>query len=519
MLAHLVERLQTLQTQTSYFHAITRGIERECLRTTEFCRLAPTSHSEKLGSKLTHPSITTDYSENLLEFITLPHTSVESLIEELTQLHAYTAQCLPDERLWPLSMPCILGSDEEIPIANYGTSNSGRMKMHYRRGLWHRYGRHMQCISGLHYNFSLPHHFWAMWYETFDPCHHTLQDCINANYMRLTRNYLKHAWLIFILMGASPACDRSFFVDTPPDFLSFYPPQTLYAPQACSLRMSHLGYQSQVQDNINISYNNLNQYIFDLKKATETPSPQYQMIQNLYGPEAQLSANLLQIEAELYAPIRPKRSVQLGERPIHALNMRGIEYIEVRGIDINPYSPIGIEAKQIYFLDTFLLFCLLHNSPPFSLDNAMQWHNNQGVAVLTGLSKECTLQSADRNFTADAWAEGLFDQLAEVSKLLDQPLEGQPHGEAVDAYRIAFFKRSSLPAAQQLTSLKQGFGFIDFGKTLADRHHETLMNTPLPPAVQSNYERTAERSLVVQRAMEADNSIDYEEYVKKYFEG
>lgn len=517
MLAHLVERLQTLHKQSAIFDGIQRGIERECLRTTELSRLAPTPHSEKLGSKLTHHHITTDYSENLLEFITAPHRKVSTLLEELTQLHAFTVQSIPDERLWPLSMPCMLGTDQEIPIANYGTSNTGRMKMHYRQGLSHRYGRHMQCISGLHYNFSLPQEFWTLWYEEFDPCHHTLQDCINANYMRLIRNYLKHAWLIFMVMGASPACDRSFFVDTPPEFLVFQPPQTLYAPHACSLRMSHLGYQSRVQDSIRISYNSLDQYIRDLKSATDTPSPQYQMITEKHGAQAQLSSNLLQIEAELYAPIRPKQVVQLCERPIKALHNRGIEYIEVRGIDINPYSPIGIEAHQIYFLDTFLLFCLFHNSPTFSLDNAMQWHNNQGIAVLQGLSEDCTLQSGERSLLADTWATQLFEQLAEVSKLLDHNHADKRHANAVASYQEAFFSRSKLPSSMQLQAIQQGFGFIDFGKLLSDQHHETLMNYAIPPNTLAAYQKQAAASLEEQKALEITQKISYEEYVRKYF--
>jgi glutamate--cysteine ligase len=517
MLAHLVQRLQTLQKQTPYFNTIKRGIERETLRTTPTSQLAPTKHSEKLGSKLTHPHITTDYSENLLEFITSPHTNVDDLLEELMQLHAFTAQSLPDERLWPLSMPCILGTDEEIPIADYGTSHSGRMKMQYRRGLWHRYGRHMQCISGLHYNFSLPDHFWNMWYEQFDPCHHTLQDCINANYLRMIRNYLKHAWLIFIVMGASPACDRSFFVDTPPDFLSWQPPETLFAPHACSLRMSHLGYQSSVQDGIRISYNALEQYIKDLKTATQTPSASYQLIKEKFGDDAQLSTNLLQIEAELYAPIRPKHTVAWGERPLKALETRGIEYIEVRGIDINPYSPIGIEASQIHFLDTFLLFCLLHNSPTFSLDNAMQWHNNQSIAVLDGLSQDCTMKTGDRTIFADSWAAQLFDQLSEVAKLLDQHESSPLHAQAIENHRNAFFSRVDLPASKQLNSLKQGVSYIEFGRALSESHNQALTAYSLPSNILETYQKQAKISLEEQQKMEENQTISYQNYVNSYF--
>jgi glutamate--cysteine ligase len=426
-------------------------------------------------------------------------------------------QSLPEERLWPMSMPCILGPDATIRIADYGTSNSGQMKMHYRRGLSHRYGRHMQCIAGLHYNFSLPISFWEMWHEKFDPCHHTLQDCINANYMRLTRNYLKHAWLVFMIMGASPACDRSFFVKAPPDFLTLLPPRTLYGPEACSLRMSRLGYQSHVQDSIHTSYNSLEQYLLDLQYATATPSPEYQKITELYGDSAQLNANLIQIEAELYAPIRPKQVARLCERPIRALQARGIEYIEVRGIDINPLAPLGITASQIYFLDTFLLFCLLHNSPTFSLDNAMQWHSNQSMAVLHGLSKECILASGSCPISADDWADRLFEDLTLVATLLDHDHPNKVHHQAVQEAKNSFNLRSTLPAAMQLDSIKQGIGFAEYGQALSEAHHQTFMAYQLPAEVQLHYEQLAEESLREQERMEKDQKFTYEEYVKRYF--
>lgn len=517
MLAHLVESLQILQKQIPLFEGIKRGIERECLRVTPEGLLSPTPHSPKLGSKLTHPSITTDYSENLLELITEPHTCVSALMKELTELHAFTAQSLPDERLWPMSMPCILGADDTIPIADYGSSNSGQLKMHYRRGLSYRYGRHMQCIAGLHYNFSLPESFWKLWYEKYDPCHHTLQDCINANTMRLIRNYLKHAWLMFMIMGASPACDRSFFTQSPPDFLKSLNGQTIYGPKACSLRMSRLGYQSQVQDSIQTSYNSLEQYLLDLQYASSTLSPEYQKITELHGPQAQLNANLIQIEAELYAPIRPKQITKPCERPIRALQERGIEYIEVRGIDVNPLSPLGITESQIYFLDTFLVFCLLHNSPTFSLDSAMQWHDNQSKAVLEGLSPDCALAVGEKEILASDWGKRIFEDLLKVSDLLDQPLAEPLHQQAVREAQARFEERNTLPAAQQLSDLFQGQSFIEYGRSMAQAHHETLLNYALSEKIQHRLERCAEQSLEDQASLEANQTLSYEAYMKCYF--
>lgn len=517
MLAHLVERLQTLQRQNPLFNEIKRGIERETLRTTPEGTLAPTGHSPLLGSKLTHPHITTDYSENLLELITAPHTEVDSLLQELLNIHAFTAQAIPDERLWPMSMPCTLGGTNDIPIANYGTSNSGKMKMHYRRGLSHRYGRHMQCIAGLHYNFSLPQSFWEVWHESFDPCHRSLQDCIDANYMRMTRNYLKHAWLIFMLMGNSPACDASFFTRRAPDFLKTTSAHTYYSPYACSLRMSRIGYQSKIQDNIRISYNSLDHYIRDLLKATLTPSEVYQSITEQHGPEAQLNPNLLQIEAELYSPIRPKQMVRVCERPTKALASRGIQYLEVRGIDVNPESPIGITADQVYFLDTFLMFCLLHNCPTFSADKAMQWHNNQSTAVLEGLKQGTVLQKGDKLVSIRDWGTELFEQLFAVAGLMDTHHPDKPHENACKAFQAKFLDTSTLPSAQQIQAISHGEPFIAYGQQLAEQHHKALLSHPLPAALRASYEAIAQKSLSNQKDMESGDTLDYGGYLTCYF--
>ena len=125
---------------------IRRGIEKESLRTQPSGALALTPHPAPLGSALTHPHITTDFSESQLELITGVHAGVEACLEELTQVHQFVYRTLGDEMLWVGSMPCGLPTDETIPIGVYGSSNVGRAKSIYRMGLGHRYGRRMQTI-------------------------------------------------------------------------------------------------------------------------------------------------------------------------------------------------------------------------------------------------------------------------------------------------------------------------------------------------------------------------------------
>ena len=173
---------------------IRRGIEKESLRATAQGGLAMTPHPVALGSALTHPNITTDYSESQLELITGVHASVEQCLEELMQVHQFTCRALGDEMLWVSSMPCDLPADETIPIGQYGPSNVGRAKSVYRMGLAHRYGRRMQTISGIHYNWSMP-------------------GITDAEYFGLIRNFRRHAFLLLYLFGASPAACSSFVMN------------------------------------------------------------------------------------------------------------------------------------------------------------------------------------------------------------------------------------------------------------------------------------------------------------------
>ena len=158
---------------------IRRGIERESLRTTSQGALSSTSHPVALGSALTHPRITTDFSESQVELITGVHATVESCLAELAEIQQFTMHALDEEMLWVSSMPCELPPDDHIPLGHYGTSNGGRARTIYRNGLGLRYGRRMQTISGIHYNWSLP-------------------GVSSAEYFALIRNFRRHAFLLLV---------------------------------------------------------------------------------------------------------------------------------------------------------------------------------------------------------------------------------------------------------------------------------------------------------------------------------
>ena len=308
---------------------IRRGIEKESLRSLPGARLALTPHPAALGSALAHPHITTDFSESQLELVTGVHGEVQACLDELAELHQFVYRAIGEERLWVASMPCALPADETIPIGRYGSSNVGRAKSVYRMGLGHRYGRRMQTISGIHYNWSMPG--------------------IGSNaYFDLIRNFRRHSFLLLLLFGASPAVCTSF-VAAREHRLQPLGPHTLQLPHATSLRMGRLGYQSDAQATLCVSYNGLDPYGASLHDALTRPYAPYEAlgILNPGGEYNQLATTLLQIENEFYGTIRPKRVIRPGERPLHALRERGVEYVEVRCMDLDPFEPVGIGASTI----------------------------------------------------------------------------------------------------------------------------------------------------------------------------
>ena len=336
-MSSLQERLNAITPQR--LQGIRRGLEKESLRSLPDGRLALTPHPASLGSALTHPHITTDFSESQVELVTGAHRSAESTLQELTELHQFTYRALQgdgDEMLWVSSMPCGLPTDETIPLGRYGSSNVGRAKSVYRMGLGHRYGRRMQTISGIHYNWSLP-------------------DVTSAQYFSLIRNFRRHAFLLLYLFGASPALCRTFVEGRQHELIKLSE-NALYMPHGTSLRMGRLGYQSDAQASLAVSYNSLQGYAASLHEALTRPYPSYEVvgIRNPGGDYNQLATTLLQIENEFYGTIRPKRVIAPGERALHALLERGVEYVEVRLMDLDPFVPVGITAQTMRF---WMCFC------------------------------------------------------------------------------------------------------------------------------------------------------------------
>jgi glutamate--cysteine ligase len=485
-----------------------RGIEKESLRVRLDGTLATTPHPQVLGAALTHPHITTDFSEAQLEFITSVHSTATACLDELTNIHRFVYRHIGNETLWCGSMPCDLPDENAIPIAKFGRSNVGRAKALYRVGLSHRYGRRMQTISGIHYNFSLAEQTWPL---------ADFRD-VNEAYFALIRNFRRHGWMLLYLFGASPAVCSSF-VEGRAHELRQLVPGTLYLPHATSLRMGRLGYLSAAQDAISVSYNDLPSYAASLEDALTTPYPAYETIGvGEDGDYRQLATSLLQIENEFYSTIRPKRVVQRGERPLRALRERGVQYVEVRAMDLDPFSAIGITAQTVRFLDIFLLHCLLSDSPPDTPEEIAAIGRNKHEVAARGREPGLCLERGNDKVELREWSRQLLLECEPIASALDAADGGGEYRNALSAAARAAADPESLPSARVLSSMRQHFGGSYFRFVLAHSlEHRNVFLGELPSAdLESRFRRMADESFDLQRAMEAEDVLPFEIYRQQY---
>ena len=493
----LQERLKALSS--ARLHGIGRGVEKESLRVTQEGALATTAHPRALGAALTHPHITTDFSESQLELITGVHRSAEAAEAELTQVHQAVYRALGDEMMWVGSMPCALPPDDQIPLGQYGTSNVGQSKTVYRTGLGHRYGRRMQTISGIHYNWSLP-------------------DVTTAEYFGLIRNFRRHSFLLLYLFGASPAVSRGF-ADNAPD-LKPLGPDTLHMPHATSLRMGNLGYQSDAQTSLSVSYNSLDSYAASLSDALVRPYPAYEKlgIRAADGSYNQLNDSLLQIENEFYGTIRPKRVIFPGERPLHALRERGVEYIEVRCMDLDPFVPAGIAPATMRMIDIFLLHCLLDDSPLDSPNEIAELGRNQQRVAARGREPGLKLERGGVEVLMTDWLREILTECGPIATWLDAHEGTDAHSQALAAARAAVLAPDTLPSARVLAEMqaRHGGSHDAFVRAHSLRTRTHMLALDLPANVAAHMTELAAESLAEQARIEAADTMPFEIYRQQY---
>lgn len=494
-----------------------RGLEREALRADEQGHLAQTPHPEHLGSKLTHPLITTDFSEAQLELITPASKSIDSTLAQLEDIHRFVYTGLEKEVMWSASLPCVIQGDENIPLARYGNSNLGRLKTTYRNGLGNRYGRLMQTISAVHYNFSFGDEFWVDLAQSEQ--RENSAAWRSKRYFDLIRNFRRFSWLPIYLFGASPAVCESFVKGLPSEKrLENMGRGTYGLSGGTSLRNSGiLGYQSKQQsDLLNICYNNLDNYVTTLTKAVCTPHPHFKDFDLMTGGmHTQVNPNILQSEAEFYTTIRAKRVARNGENFLDCLQRDGVEYIEVRLLDVNPYSPVGFTKEQANFIDTLLLYSLLLSSPEHNDQLCAAVTNNVTKVVEAGRLPETQLDDGPRKRSVMDWGLELTRELEPVARLLDQITEGGEHVDSLNK-QIKRLKDSSLTlSAQVLNDMeKESKSYFRFAMDKALEHQAYFKGTPLASADLEQFKAISGKSVEDQRAIDATDQLPFEEYLK-----
>lgn len=511
------QRLAALAARPQLLTGLSRGVERETLRVTADGKLALTPHAAVLGSAMTHPLITTDFSESLLEFITPVSSSINDTLKVLRDLHRFVHRQLPDERLWPMSMPCYVPSEAAIPLAHYGSSNQARMKTIYRMGLHHRYGSVMQLIAGVHYNLSFSDELWQLLSGSSSPL---TQDQRSAAYMGLIRNFRRQAYVVPYLFGASPSLCRSF-VNLKGSQLPFActPGGTCYLPYATSLRMSDLGYTNSAQARLTVDYNSLDAYLAGLAQAISTPEPQFAALGVVVdGQYRQLNGNILQIENELYAPIRPKRSLTAGETPLSGLRQRGIEYVEVRTLDLDPFEPIGVSGDSLRFLDLLLLDCALNDSPPFAPGEMAEAARNFNEVVLAGRDPALKLLQRGIEVGLRQQLEALCQRLEPLACLLDQVSADGGYLQALLAQQAKVRDARLTPSARVLEAILGGDGNNrPLAMRLAAEQRQQLLSEAYEQFDDATFARLAAESLARQAELDAAPQQPFAEFLADYY--
>ena len=497
-----------------------KGVEKESLRVDPDGNLAQTPHPRALGSALTNSFITTDFSEALLEFITPAFSSTWEALQFLCDIHQFTYQRLDDEFLWTASMPCALPGDEDIPLARYGSSNVGTMKTVYRRGLGYRYGRHMQTIAGVHFNYSLPEHFWPVYRDLLGSTV-PMDTFRSIHYLGMVRNFRRLGWLVLYLFGASPAMCRSFGYGRDLE-MPVLNDGTWYEPFGTSLRMSDLGYSNRNQARIHISLNDLDEYIRDLSAAISTPEPAFERIGvKVDGLYRQLNANRLQIENEYYSPIRPKRVARSGERPTMALRRGGIEYVEIRSLDINIDDPTGINQNTMRFIEAFLVYCLLEESPKLSDADLDEAQVNQAATAKRGRDPGFRLLRKGGETGLKTWSAEILEKVLAVAELIDRQENDGSYGQAVRLMQAMVADPESTPSARMLAELqRENCSFFELASALSENHRDYFANiAPLLEDRETELETEAQSSIERQREIEATDRLSFDEYLAHYFAG
>ncbi|MFK7858873.1 MAG: glutamate--cysteine ligase [Granulosicoccus sp.] len=511
------------------------GLEKECLRVSASGGISQRDHPDALGRALTHPYITTDFSEALLEMVTPPCDSASEAMEFLTSIHQFIVNRLPaGEHIWNTSMPCILRGGQSVRIGEYGTSHSAQMKHAYRRGLGLRYGRRMQAIAGVHFNFSMPECAWNI-RQQLDTQQPNLSNCLSQwqqlagedqqmlrsqGYFQMMQNLLRVGWIVPYLFGASPAICASFLNDGEGEEFEVWNGSTRYAPFGTSLRMGKIGYRYREDQPIDLSvrHTSLDAYIEDVIGHVSTEHPAYKAMGLLdeKGEFQQLSTSRLQIENEFYSTVRPKQIPDDGELPIHALRQRGIRYLELRSVDVDLAQPNGLGLEQIAMLEMLMMFAWLATPAQLDASELQACTRNVQTVAHRGREPGLQLEAAHGLVGLGDWGKQILETLSPIAHWLDQDREEPFYVSALDQQMDKLTNPDLTPSAIMLQGIKQTGSFFEYAQSMSRQHHDHYQNLPVNTDIQGILADKVTESFAKQSQMESDSHGDFKKFLDNY---
>jgi len=495
------------------------GLEKESLRVDKNGTISYKMHPKKFGSSLTNKFITTDYSEALLEMVTPPCSSNLEAINYLENIIAYVYENLEDEYLWPASMPCIIAGEKSIPIAYYGTSNPGRMKTTYRRGLGNRYGRIMQVISGIHYNYSFCEKFWEQ-FSAFKKSNKEIKDFKSEQYFITSRNLLRNGWVIPYLFGCSPAVCKSY-LSGKKNSLESFDEYTYYEKYATSLRMGDIGYQNNKEEDmgVHIDYNSLKNYVKSLNSAIKKNSGEYEKIGVFSeGYYKQINSNILQIENEYYSTVRPKPNPNLELRPSKGLNISGVDYIELRSIDNNIFSKAGIDINQMYFTELLIMHSLFSNDSKISQNELIEIKKNLTNVAHKGRDRKLKLTIKGKKKLLLDELGIILNEIEKIASLIFSITKDEKYKDCVKIQKEKIKEKNCLPSDRVLTEMTENqLSFYEFTMNNISKQKKYFNNLDTDNVIMNSLEKESIDSLKKQNDLEKNQKESYEDYIKKYF--
>lgn len=508
---HSIENINSVLPYDEFIEHLSHGkigIEKESLRISG-SSISSKDHSKSLGSPLCNKYITTDFSESQIELITPPFTDSRDTLDFLHDIHHFVSLNISDESIWPFSIPPYISSEESIKIASYGSSNHASFKETYRRGLSHRYGKLMQIISGVHFNYSLPDKIWENLLESYanDKC----VDLKSVVYFRMLRNIKRMNWLILYLFGASPIINQQFIQGRKENFKQYK--GFFYSPYATSLRMSDIGYQNFNQSNFFVPLDSIDKYIDTLKDATNKSYIDYEYISHNQGPLAQLNSHLLQIEDEYYSVARPKSTEISNLRPLKKLKNTGVEYIEFRSLDLDPFSQTGVSLETLNFLEIFLIYSTFLPSPNIDQYESSEIDNNDLIVSRNGRKPSQMLTQNGKSILLKDWANNILEGMNRISIAL-----GNSETYLKPFKDIIQNNQGTLSELFLDKVLSCKLDYEEIGLAFAETHKNNFAQQKLDKNKNMKIlENEVNRSLLEQKKLETEHEKNFDSFTDDYF--